>query len=647
MQFLHPGSLVWAWLLVPVVLLFLVRRRPRTVRVSTLAFFKSLSEVYRESPWLRRLKRLLALALAAATLLAAIGALAHLVRAPASGAQQSLLIVLDGTASMGTTDADGRTRMEEARARLRTRLAGVDAGVSILLMRYDRRPEILLPHGLDRRALDRALQEVAIRPIEGDPETALVLAGRLAALQAPATIWHVTDQPRLPRTREDMEPVASSGSATNPDEGTATTDAPPLREVLRLPDDVVLETIDVGLPAVRNVGITAFQLRPRPLERGRFDAFVEIHAAEAGPVDTQLEVHVDGRLVSLRDLTLPGGGRERLLVPVEATTGSVLALSLRTAGDRLAADDRVIARIPELRPIRLLWVREGASIDPFTSLALAALGEDGVLEAFEAEPSAYKTLRERFDVVLFDGWLPEAWPTDTPALVMKPPRSLGPIRTAPIAGNGLPTETLRAIDDSHPVLFGVASARVALTQTAVLEADGSLAPLWVGDMGPLLVAGEVQGQRLVVMAFAPDRSEHLGLLASYPLLIGNAVFWLAAEEAEKRAGNNRRTGTLVDTGDAPLVWTDAAGVESRAEQPSSSAVSVLDRQGLWRIGAVHGSAALLSAAETAVRGPAPTEAGTVREAGGVLRGDLRPLLLWVTFFLLLLEAWLFHRRAVY
>ena len=66
----------------PVALLFLVRRRPKKVRVSTLAFFKSLAHVYRESPWLRRLKKLLAFALAAATLLFAVGALAWLVVAP-------------------------------------------------------------------------------------------------------------------------------------------------------------------------------------------------------------------------------------------------------------------------------------------------------------------------------------------------------------------------------------------------------------------------------------------------------------------------------------------------------------------------------------------------------------------------------------
>ncbi|MDJ0520796.1 MAG: VWA domain-containing protein [Planctomycetota bacterium] len=640
MHFQFPAQLAWAWLLVPVVLLFLVRRRPKKVKVSTLAFFKSLAHVYRESPWLRRLKKLLALLIAAATVGFGVFALAQLVVAPEAGDLRSVLVVVDGSASMAAVDEDGRSRLEVAKERIRTRLAGLQSSVGVLLMRYDRRPEILVPTSYDRRSLLRELDGLAVRPVPGDADTALRLAARLAALNAPAAIWHVTDAP--------LQVDGGADDAT-PESDTEEVVVATLEERLGIANDVELESMVVGLPRATNAGITGFQIRPRPLERGRFDAFVEVHAQGPADVEVKLEVRLDQKLVSLRDLTVPPGGSERLLIPVEGGRGSVLTLEARTEGDVLAEDDSVHARIPEARPVRLLWVRAKESVDPFTQLALVALGEEGVLEAFETSPETYDAKKETFDVILFDGWLPETWPTQTPVLVMKPPRSLGPVRTAPIAGDGLPIDELRAVDERHPVLYGVASDRVAVTQTAVLEAGGSLAPLWTGAMGPLLVAGEVRGQKLVVMAFAADRSERLGLMASYPLLLGNAVFWLSQGEEEERQGNNLRTGRVVEAEGDAIVWEDDAGTEvGRTPLAGGGTVAELDRLGLWRIGEKSGSASLLSKSETLITTSSDeVEAGAATATSGFLSGDMRPLLLWLLLALLVVEAWLFHRHAVY
>ena len=646
MQFLDPGKLSWAWLLLPVLILFLVRRRPKQVKVSTLAFFKSLAQVYRESPWLRRLKRLLALLIAAATVGAGVWALAHLVVAPDAGELRSVVIVVDGSASMQAVDDEGRTRIDVARARLRERLAGLGSEVGVLLMRYDRSPEILMPRTYDRRDLLRSLESLRARPVEGDAEAALHLAARLAALSAPSAIWHVSDAPTL---------VALGETGTAPGEEAGATDAPagetpepPTAEGrLGLAEGVRLETFDVGLEAPRNAGLTGFQIRPRPLERGRFDAFAQVHAQGPGPLEVKLEVRMNGALVALRDLTVAPGGSERLLIPIEASTGAVLELSVDTDGDVLPTDDRVLARVPASRPIRLLWVRDPTAPDPFTQLALMALGEEGVLEAHAAAPAAFDPKDVDHDVVILDGWLPEAWPEDLPVLVMKPPRALGPVRAAPIEGSGLPVDALRAVDESHPVLYGVASDRVAVTQTAVLDAEGSLTPLWTGAMGPLLAAGEVKGQKIVVMAFAADRSERLGMMASYPLMLGNAVFWLAQDDQAAREGHNMRTGHVVERAEGqPLVWEDADGTETGRADGAS--IVELDRLGLWRMGEVAGSASLLSRRETVLHAhPAADADAANADGGGGLRGDLRPLLLWIVLGLLVLEAWLFHKHAVY
>lgn len=211
-------------------------------------------------------------------------------------------------------------------------------------------------------------------------------------------------------------------------------------------------------------------------------------------------------------------------------------------------------------------------------------------------------------------------------IAVNPPRSGGPFRAAPLKGGGLPVDALRATDRGHPLLYGVATARVAVMQTAVVEAEGTLEPVWTGPHGPVLLAGQAGGQRVVVLAFSPETSEQLPLLKSYPLLIGNAVYWSAEQELESARGMNRRTGDVVALRGSRLRWRAAA------DEGES------------------GSAALLSARETVlpVAAEDPGNEGAGAGEGRLpLRGDLAPPLLWSVLALLVTESWLFHRHLIY
>ncbi len=524
MRFMHPSLLGWLALLAVPIILYLFRRKPKKLKVSTLLFFKSLAKEHQESAWLRRLKRLLSFLLSAAVIAFATFALARLVISPPAGSLKSVVILVDRSASMAARDEKGATRLEEAKALVRERLAGLPGDVSVSVMTYDARPEILLPRSLDRRDAERALASISVRPIEGDAEGALALARRVAALETPSSIWHATDNGSHHQDTKDTKEASHGESGPLGDLG--------LRRA-QSSRALVVEVVDVSLASPTNVGITAFQLRRLPLERARFEAFVQIHGASKEPVEMQLEVRLDGTLVSVRKMTLEPGGRERLLVPVEGAVGSsnagkTLSLRVSAEGDCLAIDDEVHARIPEVSATKVLWI--APEPDPFVQLALTSLGDETDIEVLHGGPDAWPP-GEPVDVAIFDGWLPEEWPKAGAIIVMDPPRASGPVRAVRLESGGLPLTAIRPADERHPVLYGVATTRVALTQTAVLESDGPLEPLWVGPSGPVLAAGDVRGQRIVVMAFAPGRSERLPLMASFPLLIGNAIYWSAAAEA--------------------------------------------------------------------------------------------------------------------
>jgi len=669
MHLIHPSQLWWASLLAVPILLHLFRRRPRTRRVSQLMFFQMLDKASQESPWLRRLKRLLAFLLSALVLAGLVGSLARVIVSPVGRRLKGLVILLDRSASMAAADG-GPSRLEEGLATVRRRLGAVSPAVPVTVVAYDRRPRILCPRTLERREVLRQLDGLGVRPMEGDPAPALVLARRLARLDAPARIWHVTDAPPAAQhaAGEDAAEAgedaaragASSGGPSDPaaereppadatdtaashDTDAADADAPDAAA------KVAVETILVPMAEPVNAGITALAMRPVPMQPASWQAFIQVHAAGPGAVDAELEIRLDDRLTGLRNLTIAPGRAERLLLPVEPGKGRRLSLRLSAEGDALGLDDRVDAFVPEPRPLRILWVarRHG----PFTQLALGSLVEQGAVEVFQGDPDAWPSDQD-VDVVIFERWLPASWPKDVPVVVIDPPRSLGPVQAVRLQGDGLGVDSPRPAAPDHPVLYGVASPRVSVTQTAVLKVEGHLEALWKGPAGPLLAAGEVRGRRLVVMAFSAEQSPRFPLLASYPLLIGNAVYWAARPEDEPDRARTRRTGDLVALEGRTLRWTlpGPEGKACRAETALEGRWTELDRVGLWETDAgERGSAAVLARRETHLPAADPdaADASAADADRAAWSADLTEPLAWTVLLLLLLEAYLFHRKAVY
>jgi hypothetical protein len=344
------------------------------------------------------------------------------------------------------------------------------------------------------------------------------------------------------------------------------------------------------------------------------------------------------------------GVREGVILPLDGAAGQLLEIRVKMEGDCFTEDDQVAARLPEERPLIVAWITDEA--DPFTELALSSIAEEGELELWKGRPDAWP-LEEEVDVVIFDGWLPDEWPEELPVIAMNPPGSLGPVNAVRLDNDGIPHAFVRVANGEHPVLFRVNSSRVALTQTAVVDTSGSLEPLWFAGNEPILAAGEVQGQRLVIMAFSAERSERLPLMASYPLMLGNAVLWCADAVQDTGAFRRYRTGEVIDVDSSVMTWRELTpkGFVDETVSLEGSLVE-LDRIGLWEGGdGAEGSSLLLSRRETSldrlfVEGE---DSAAVRDgvSRGWLRGEITWLLLWGVLVFLVVESWLFHRHAVY
>ncbi|MCB1236011.1 MAG: hypothetical protein KDM91_13155, partial [Verrucomicrobiae bacterium] len=425
---------------------------------------------------------------------------------------------------------------------------------------------------------------------------------------------------------------------------------------LPLPEGVAMETIDVALETPVNAGITAFRMRPVPLEHGQFEAYVQValNASAPAPVTGKLDVFVGGVLAYPREISLEPGQRQGLTLSLEGAEEQMLRLRLRVDGDCLAADNEVIEPLPRVRPVVAAWIAPKESADPFTELALSAIQREGELDLWKGSPENWP-LPDGIDVVIFDGWLPDAWPENLPVIVMNPPGPLGPIRAKHLE-NGVPYDEVRVANEQHPILFRVSSGRVALTQTAVFDISGSLEPLWFAGTEPVLAAGEIGGQRIVMMGFSPSQSEHLPLMASFPLLVGNSLLWCAetAPSVIERLVE-APTGRVVPVAGRQVTWsTSRNGALEKFTLPLDAPLLELDRTGLWETDTgQRGAAYLLSRAETDIaareaRDPAGVDLQSpAAGASARLSGDVTWALLGILVTLLIAESWLFHRHAVY
>ena len=640
MQFLNPG-LLWLLLLgiVP-VMLYLFRRRSKRVRVSTLVFFKSLAQEHQESAWLRRLKKWLSFLLTIGLLALAVFVLSRLiVKQDDPDQYRTVVILLDRSASMEVRDESGETRMDAAKRLLRERLKKVPEEVGVALIAYDVRPEVMQARTLKRRELLSRLEAVTSRPIPGRTDAALESAQMIAGLEPPAAIWHISDQ--LLRETVAVESDAAGDDAADG----------PVAVDLSLPDNIALRELNLGLPEVSNAGIIALQLRPVPLEHSRYDTYVEValNADAPAPLAIRLNVSVGGIPSQFREVELAPGEKSGLTFRLNGSRDQILRAWLESENDDFALDDQVTLPLPDVSPILAAWIRPDESEDPYTRFALSSIQETGTFELLKGNPASWP-LSEKVDAVIFDGWLPAEWPTDIPVVVINPPGSSGPVLAKKLAA-GIPYDSVSVGNEDHPVLFRISSSRVAVTQTALFETRGSLEPLWIAGKDPILAAGEVNGQRIVVMGFSPGLSDRLPLTASFPILMGNALFWCVDQKDNPDNTRLFSTGDLAPVAGENITWTGAVGNEGRKQRFAlTTDVVEMDRIGIWETDTgQRGASQLLSAGETDLRARMPDAGGDLDyfavQSG--IGGNLKLWLLGAVIVILLLESWLFHRHAVY
>jgi hypothetical protein len=516
---LEPAALAWLAAGLPVLALFMLRRRPRVVEVPAVMFWEAVRRTQRLARFGRRLRRWLSLALH----LLVVAALAVALARPGRTLHEDgLIIVLDDSATLQTR-ADDATRFDQARARTLARLATLTATAPVTIVLAGAPPRLLAVNETDHARLRGLLADLTPRDVNPQLDEAL-LAGRRLAAGGVRDALVLTDR-------------AADGA---------------------LPPDVTWQI--VGTPRA-NAGIVGLSVSPTGTA---LDVTIE-QSALAG-TDATITVRADGRGVAhaVQPLT---AARHVVSLPLELPPGTPLTVRL-APDDALMLDNTACGVWPAPPAQRVALVSAG---DPFLHAVLDQPGMTLTLHT-PADPPAPGAA----DIVVIDGAAgPLTLPPVGRLLVFGGPDPLG------LAGTTAPVEDVRVTQwaPDAAVLHDVDLTVWRVQRTAGLVPPPGAAVLAEAGAVPLVftvqrdaVPGADDELAAVYVNFALADSD-LARHAGFPVLVWNALDWLAGR-GRSDAGLSQYTG-------APLAAPPpAATATHRALDPTGAPVAayVLDRR---------------------------------------------------------------------
>jgi len=593
---------------VPLIALYFFRIRRKKVRVSSVIGWRALVQEEGRSPRWRTWSRHVLLLLQIGLLLLLAIALARPTMRSGASTGQAVVMIVDTSASMGATDIHP-TRLDAAVGAALNLVAELDPTDEVMLIAAGPSTDVLVPFTHDHGLLQRALHALAPTEAEGELRESVQLGASLA------------------RARPGIEIVVFSDGGG---ESLAELDA----------GGVALRMERIGVSA-DNCGIVSLDLRRSPVSDLERQLFVTITNFGSRPSQASVEVYLEDRLVGMRSLSLEPEVALPLVFELSGSATGEVRVQIRADGDRLSADDVAVALLRPKADRRVLLVEA----DALTASVLAA---DNRLEVRAAKADALTPADVAWaDAVVISGTVPGVL-AGLPMMVMGPFEG-GAVRYGPAA-----QATLRSWERGHATQRFVQWDGVHIARARSVRDDGGLVPVVHGLGGPLLLAGEVRGARVVQLSFDPLESD-LPLRVAWPVLLMNTVGWLTESPGGEAAvvPTGQPWVSLTGGSGDPVAWGPEGSAPTARLDGGRLSVEGLDRVGIYGIaldGEVQRVAAnLLSSRESRIepRDPIRDREAVVLEAGWA-PGQRALWRLFLSLFLALLAVewtW-FHRRTI-
>jgi Ca-activated chloride channel homolog len=530
------------------------------------------------------------------------------------------ILLLDGSASMQAQDVQP-SRFASAVESARTTLAGLPENSLATAILVAAHPQVLVAATSDRRQVDKALSEAQPSGAAADMREALLLARSLGGDPDSRRIFLFTDAAfSLP---------------------------------VDLPDDLgSVEVVPVVQPNTGNLAVTTISTRPDPQDNRRQQLFARVENFADAAAQGVVTISVDGQAVEERDVDLAANGESDQVfeqLPAGARSASITVAN-KNGENGLTLDDTAYAVLTQRKPAQVLLVSAG---NQFLEKVLTLLPN---VDLYRIASTRYLAVEaDRFDIIVFDNYLPPLLPRGN-LLVVNPP-DRGPYHTS----GSISRPRVATWDREDPILAFADIRDMNVARASKLDMPRWAKPLIsTADGIPLLAAGQDGDRRVTILPFDLQQS-NLPLMSAFPILMSNIVNYLSppwvVQSAEIQTGAAESLSPLPQVDTIRVAAPDNHTADFRTGQgPITYAAT--DVPGLYRVQQiVQGgqqtvdddlfAANLANPDESDIRprlsgltNPGPLDAGLTllqKEFWGVLAAIVLPLLLFEWFW--------FHKRV--
>jgi hypothetical protein len=647
------GLIVAASVIPPLLLLYFLKLRRRSIGVSSTLLWHSSVEDLRANVPFQRIRASLLLIL---QLLILILLILAVMRPQIEGVDHRdgrTVILIDRSASMGAVDAGkGKTRLQAAKEQaieqietLHGRGLFASGGGRTMVIAFDDTAQVVAPFTDSRRQLVDAVASI----VQTD--------GR-------SSIGEALSLSRAFLTRDDPEsqsPLQASAALELYSDG----------RIGDLHDQVlrgeVMTFHRLGDPETGNIAIESIS-GDRPFDaQDTVEIFASLINYHDRPVESSIQLTVNGAAVSVQNLSIPGravdtegelvAGRTNLVFPPFALPAGGVIEAVLLKEESLEVDNIASLVIPPPRELRVLLVSSRRSLI-WSALEGMALEELFVQTPAQWEASIEDGSTQSWDVTVLDEVSPESLPSGRYLILggRPPMEGLNPFGEST-------GELVLDARHSHPVMRYVETDRLIVGDHVLTQPSDDVEILLHGTKVPLILAVRHGSVQAVYTAFHPLQGTWKAGYAMV-LFLSNAVDWLGrGDDAVTTRGLNPADAisARVPLGVATVSLEHPDGtVETAPVTGTRFVVGPVTRSGIHRVTWIDPatrqevqqyfpvnidvvSEGRIDAVESIRLGQEEVIA-TVGEATGRL--DLWPWFLGVALVLIVVEWWLFHRQTM-
>lgn len=489
MNFLNLAGFGLALLLPVIVLMYLLKlRRDERQVSSTYLWRRMVRDVQANAPW-QRLQRNLLLLLQLLFLSALILAIARPASQSSGISNQSLILIIDASASMAARDVEP-SRIEAAKRAAIDLIASLSTDARVTVIAAGARPHTLISLSTDRRAANQAISEIEVEAGGSDMASALQIAAAIARRQP-----------------DNLTVMLSDGNNELPQHSS-------------LPGN--FRYVSVG-QSEQNQSIELLSIKQNPADAS-LSAFAQVANYSSQPVSRRLGFFADGVLLSASDLDIqPGAEQSALVSGIDGNVELVEARLLESnqTKDYLPLDDRALAVNRQAEPVKAILTGES---NLFLETALSLIPS---LELTVINPG--DPINPDAGLVVLNGVVPAGeLPQKANLFYIAPPESTefftitgtldlpNPVKVEPV------DPMVANVDFSGVNILDALKVQLPQWAAPVIEDKSSAST----PRYPLLFYGEIQGRRVAVLAFNLNHSD-LPLQVAFPILVSNLMTWLA------------------------------------------------------------------------------------------------------------------------